>query len=746
MATEDVIAQFRLDLTQYQKDLETVKSSIASLDKNTKDLSDNMSKNIKGAASTTQELHQGLMQVAGVLGVAFSVREVINFGKESVKAFVEAEENARRLAVAVKGIGEEGEKAFKKLIAQSNQLQEVTIFSDDDIQRAQTALATFGLTAKQIEALIPKITDLASATDKDLGGATQKVIQGINGQIRGLKQVGITYEDTGSKTKNLGILMDKLGKFAGSAADAVNSTQGKWQRFGNLMDDIKEKIGENIVQSTEFRTASNLLELGLTDLTLAQLEERNILEQLSKINDVYFNNFVSGTNAQKSAILEYMIARSAQLRLDLEVADEEEKQGLRLRLQSNTDLLKKLTQETNKSVSERQSFEDDLTTKGLANKESAANKEKELRKKLLQDVNDATRESFEQAEADAAEFLAQEMARQKSIRDLQISTLKEGSEERLQAQIEAINAETEFRISSEELTLAQIETLRNESQARINELEEAQRIKDEADAEERFEELVAQNERQMELKKEFIEAELELEQTKFDALTGLTAAFANLVKDDAALAQSLLIFQKGLAIADILNKLQIEKAAWAATAAEQSVLDPVGAAVHQAVALARNQAANVRAAVSIATIIAQTIPQLKFAEGTEYLQRGKYRSGVDTIPIWADEGERIISRRDNLNNWDIYEALRQGKFDQYVSLNYVAPAMLEAQLDGQRSQDKSFAENVYNSMVYHTHGMSAKDFAKVLKRGVKVTNLPDDSGKISLLEYKLLERRISNAR
>jgi len=42
--------------------------------------------------------------------------------------------------------------------------------------------------------------------------------------------------------------------------------------------------------------------------------------------------------------------------------------------------------------------------------------------------------------------------------------------------------------------------------------------------------------------------------------------------------------------------------------------------------------------------------------------------------------------------------------------------------------------------------MSAKDFAKVLKRGVKVTNLPDDSGKISLLEYKLLERRISNAR
>jgi hypothetical protein len=37
----------------------------------------------------------------------------------------------------------------------------------------------------------------------------------------------------------------------------------------------------------------------------------------------------------------------------------------------------------------------------------------------------------------------------------------------------------------------------------------------------------------------------------------------------------------------------------------------------------------------------------KYAEGTEYLERGNRPKGKDTIPIWADEGERILTSSQN---------------------------------------------------------------------------------------------------
>lgn len=53
-----------------------------------------------------------------------------------------------------------------------------------------------------------------------------------------------------------------------------------------------------------------------------------------------------------------------------------------------------------------------------------------------------------------------------------------------------------------------------------------------------------------------------------------------------------------------------------------------------------------------------------FAEGTPWLERGKYKPGRDTIPIMADEGERIIPRSDNEKHWHILEGLRKGDKDQ----------------------------------------------------------------------------------
>lgn len=206
-------------------------------------------RNVGNYTGTLTEMKNGLLQIGGALGIAFGVTEVIDFGKESIKAFVEAEKNAHDLEFAIRNIGGENGSALDKLLKQSGELQENSIFSDDDIQKAQTALVQYGLTTDQVEKLVPHILDLATAQGEDLATATDKVIKGINGQTKGLKTAGIAFEDTGSKTENLAILTDKLAKFQGAAASALETTEGKAQRLTNAFDDFKETVGDFLVNT-----------------------------------------------------------------------------------------------------------------------------------------------------------------------------------------------------------------------------------------------------------------------------------------------------------------------------------------------------------------------------------------------------------------------------------------------------------------------------------------------------------------
>jgi hypothetical protein len=77
------------------------------------------------------------------------------------------------------------------------------------------------------------------------------------------------------------------------------------------------------------------------------------------------------------------------------------------------------------------------------------------------------------------------------------------------------------------------------------------------------------------------------------------------------------------------------------------------------------------AAASIIATFASYKAQIKsqsrsYAEGTEYLERKREPKGKDTIPIMADEGERILSAKDNVKipkwvkNKDVPELIKKG--------------------------------------------------------------------------------------
>jgi len=207
-------------------------------------LKDEMSSKLKDIEKDSDNLNSTLKNLGGAVATYFAVDAIVGFGKASFKAFEEAEQNATKLAMAVKNVGGSSSE-LEALMKQSEDLQKKGIFSDDATQQIQTQALQFGLTAKQVQTLTPVVEDFASATGQSVDSAMQSVLTGTNGMMRGLKAYGLNLQDTGDKSKNLQMIMDALGKkFEGTnELIASTTTAGQLAQLTNQVDDLQESIG-----------------------------------------------------------------------------------------------------------------------------------------------------------------------------------------------------------------------------------------------------------------------------------------------------------------------------------------------------------------------------------------------------------------------------------------------------------------------------------------------------------------------
>lgn len=203
---------------------------------------------LKGEVSSVGKLTSGagsqFLALGAGIAAAFSVQAVIAFGKASIDAFLEAEQNAARLKSSLGG----NEEQFERLIAQSERLAQAgkTIFTDDDIQRAQTALAQFGLTADQIELLIPGLADFASALQINIVEAAEKVGTGLQGAGREFKKFGIDVSATNSELENLNIITEGFIQFQGRAAAETQTLAGQLSSQKRAAEELQETLGEKL--------------------------------------------------------------------------------------------------------------------------------------------------------------------------------------------------------------------------------------------------------------------------------------------------------------------------------------------------------------------------------------------------------------------------------------------------------------------------------------------------------------------
>lgn len=259
--TEEILVKYTLDIaelkgrvTQLEGELKKAGAAGESAGKKTEDAFKRGAKAAKEAKDATSDfkdkglaqLDSGLQKIGGAVIAAFAVERILAFGSAAIDAFAEAENASKRLQFAVTKVLGGTTAQVAALEAQANKLQDISYFDADDIKAAQTMLIQFGLTTEQVQQLTPSILDLSVALGTDLQGAASVAISAIEGQTRGLKQVGANFKDTGSAIGNYNELIVQLSKLQGTAAADLETTSGKLKEQQRVAEDLSESVGGSL--------------------------------------------------------------------------------------------------------------------------------------------------------------------------------------------------------------------------------------------------------------------------------------------------------------------------------------------------------------------------------------------------------------------------------------------------------------------------------------------------------------------
>lgn len=713
----DVVeVEYRANVAGFKAQLQDAASSLGKVETTAKDSAQKTEQHFKSAGDGIKDTAN---QIGKALVEAFAVEKVLEFGKESIKAFAEAESQSNKLKFAITKIGGEGSLAFNKLVEQAEKLGKTTIFSTKNIEGSQAQLANFGLTSKQIEKLLPQIIDLASATGTDLASATDKAIQGINGQTKGLKEVGISYADTGSKTENLAILTEKLTKFQGAAGDAALTTAGKTARLANAYESLQESVGKYLVNAGN--ELLNSFDVLFGKETLAEQSFNRIAEiqvdTQKKANDKILED------AEKSEGERLKLVAESSRRIIIFTNDIinskslEEQKASKILLEGE----KKLNNELRNLNKESDKVRDDATLAGQAAAKAALDKKLKDQQDALKDLADFDKKSAadvlqSQAQTDLQKL---ELTRDNSLKELQIkvdAARKAGVEENKVQ--ESNNADTSAILQKFNIDKKALEDKQNEkdyadaiaytdklTEAEVKAGAEKQKIlleQEKKAAEERkklqeeatkdigklIEDIgqISKNVTDQKINDSDRETDKAIENLKYEldhkqiSQSAYDQKVAQLEKDkedkQSALKKRQFETDRQISIVKII------------IATAQAVITQFAETGYYGAILA-----GVVGAAELAVVASQPTP--KFERGGKI--KGSRHSAGGTL-IEAEKDEWIINRNEAMKNDKLLNAVNSGGADKFIYDFYIAPALKAEQKKISQQREKSFASGLVNSL------------------------------------------------
>ena len=202
------------------------------------------------ADKATQGLQRSVKTLGRSLGVALGTAAVVNFGKQSVKAFAEDENAARSLGMTLKNLNLDYLGASESVNTYISNLEKQTGVLDDELRPAMDRLLRATGSVTESQKLLSLALDISAGTGKNLTQVSQGLQKAYLGNNASLGRLGVGLtkaELTGSSFLQIQERLTEL--FAGQAISAADSYAGSLNKLTVASNNAKEAIGEGLVQA-----------------------------------------------------------------------------------------------------------------------------------------------------------------------------------------------------------------------------------------------------------------------------------------------------------------------------------------------------------------------------------------------------------------------------------------------------------------------------------------------------------------
>lgn len=202
------------------------------------------------AARQVDFMEKGFKRLGRTLLTVFSVRQVVQFGKASVRAFADAEREAAQLRTALKALNLEFASPLLNTYVDSLEL--ATGRAGDQLTNAFVSLSSATQDVTTAQSLLNTAMDISAATGKDLQTVSIALQRAYKGEVTALARLRVGLTTAELKGKDFDDVLASLrDRFTGAQAAAADSYAGKMARIGQAADQAREKVGEGFVKGLE---------------------------------------------------------------------------------------------------------------------------------------------------------------------------------------------------------------------------------------------------------------------------------------------------------------------------------------------------------------------------------------------------------------------------------------------------------------------------------------------------------------
>lgn len=269
---------------------------------------------------TFEDVFNAIAAIPAALGVAFD-------------AYREQEQAVNELNQSMINAGTFSAELQNKYLELAAALQKTTLFSDDQINSAQSLLQAHIGNKEVTSDLLKATLDLAQAKKMDLASAASLVGKAIGGESEVLKRYGITVKESSNDSEKLANVTEALNKKFGGQAEEARKGAGGVDGFKMSMGELAEAIGSRIAPAfillaekatpiidllAQFIDKGDLSKKSVNELGHAIVKTQDELVRLIELKNKSLTPAESGYEGQIAAMTARLAEQNAAFQKQLE--------------------------------------------------------------------------------------------------------------------------------------------------------------------------------------------------------------------------------------------------------------------------------------------------------------------------------------------------------------------------------------------------------------------------------------------